>query len=101
MMSHSESNTDNTSDADMVDKNTDFGSLLAEARKAKNFTIDEMSGYLKIPSHMITALEASDKEALPAPTYTQGYIRAYAKFLEISVELPRREVPLRPERRAR
>lgn len=83
MMSHSGSNTDNTSDADMVDKNTDFGSLLAEARKAKNYTIDEISGHLKISALTITALETNDMAALPAPTFTQGYIRTYAKFLEI------------------
>ncbi|MBE9559436.1 MAG: helix-turn-helix domain-containing protein [Proteobacteria bacterium] len=84
MMSHSEGNTDNILDGDTVDKNTDFGSLLAEARKAKNYTIEEISGYLKIPAVTISALENNNKEALPAPTFTQGYIRVYAKFLEMS-----------------
>lgn len=83
MMSHTEGNTDNISDGDMVDKNTDFGSLLAEARKAQNYTIEEISGYLKIPAPTISALENNNKEVLPAPTFTQGYIRVYAKFLEI------------------
>lgn len=79
MMSHSndESNTDS------IDKNIDFGSPLAEGRKAKNYTVDEISGYLKIPVSTIIALEASDIEALPAPTFAQGYIRTYAKFLEM------------------
>ena len=83
MMSHSEGNTDNISDGDTVDENTDFGSLLAEVRKAKNYTIEEISGHLKIPAPTISALENNNMEALPAPTYTQGYIRAYAKFLEM------------------
>ena len=72
------------SDDELTENNTDFGSLLAEARKAKNYTVDEVSDYLKIPVRTITALEANDNESLPAPTFTQGYIRAYAKFLEIS-----------------
>jgi len=82
MMSESNSKDDNL-DKDQEEKNTDFGCLLAEVRKTRNYTVEEVSGYLKIPVHMIKALEASDKEALPASTFTQGYIRAYAKFLEM------------------
>ncbi len=74
---------DSRSDSDQEEINTDFGSLLAEVRKTRNYTVEEVSGYLKIPAHMIVALEASDKESLPASTFTQGYIRAYAKFLEM------------------
>ena len=88
MMAHSENDagsaSGSTSDGDMVEKNTDFGSLLSAAREAKNFTIDEISGHLKIPAVTIKALETNDIAALPAPTFAQGYIRAYAKFLEMS-----------------
>lgn len=83
MMNDSNSRDDNL-DKDQEGKNTDFGSLLAEARKTKNYTVDEVSDYLKIPVRTIVALEASDKDSLPASTFTQGYIRAYAKFLETS-----------------
>ena len=86
MMHHSDSSSDSNSNDDSIDKDIDFGSLLAEARKARNYTIDEISEYLKIPARTITALETNDKEALPAPTFAQGYIRTYAKFLEISEE---------------
>ena len=86
MMHHSDSSSGSNSNDDPKDKDIDFGSLLAEARKAKNYTIDEISEYLKIPARTITALETNDKEALPAPTFAQGYIRTYAKFLEISEE---------------
>jgi len=72
------------SDDELTEPNTDFGILLAEARKAKNYTIDEVSDYLKIPARTIAALEANENEVLPPPTFTRGYIRAYAKFLEIS-----------------
>jgi len=84
MMNHSDNGADSNSSDHLVGDNIDFGGLLAEARKAKNYTINEVSRYLKIPVRTIVALEASDKETLPAPTYSQGYIRAYAKFLEIS-----------------
>ena len=74
------------SDSDIKDTNCDFGSVLAEARKSQNYTIDEIYTQLKIPVNMISAIEASDIDLLPAPTFTQGYIRAYAKYLEISEE---------------
>lgn len=64
--------------------NTDFGSLLSTERKLKQFSVEDISEQLKISVVMIVALEGNDIEALPAPAYTQGYIRAYAKFLEIS-----------------
>lgn len=64
--------------------NTDFGSFLSTERKLKQFSVEDISEQLKISVEMIVALESNDIETLPAPAYTQGYIRAYAKFLEIS-----------------
>jgi len=40
MMHHSDSSSDSNSNDDSIDKDIDFGSLLAEARKARNYTID-------------------------------------------------------------
>jgi len=74
------SNSDNEQPA----VNPDFGSVLSEARKAQNFTVEDISEHLKIPVHTILEIETNDLDALPAPTFTQGYIRVYAKFLEIS-----------------
>ncbi len=84
MMSHLNSSAGSNSNNDSTDKDIDFGSLLAEARKAQNYTIDQISEHLKITASTISALETNDKKALPAPTFARGYIRAYAKFLEIS-----------------
>ncbi len=83
-VSHAGNEVGSEAGEEAIDKNIDFGSLLAEARKANNYTIEEVSEHLKINAGIITALETNDKEALPAATFTQGYIRAYAKFLEIS-----------------
>ncbi|NOQ90217.1 MAG: DUF4115 domain-containing protein, partial [Gammaproteobacteria bacterium] len=76
----------NNSGGDVEQKNTDFGSVLTEARKAKNLTLEDIYQHLKIPLHVLREIEANDLDALPSPAYTQGYIRAYAKFLEISEE---------------
>jgi cytoskeleton protein RodZ len=74
------------SDSDIKDTTYDFGAVLAEARKSQNYTLEEIYTYLKIPVQTISAIEASDVDLLPEPTFTKGYIRVYAKFLEIPEE---------------
>jgi len=75
----------NNSDTDNnTEQNINFGSVLAVARKTKNYTIEDVSEYLKIPVQTIKAIEESSVDNLPPSTFTQGYIRAYAKYLEIS-----------------
>jgi cytoskeleton protein RodZ len=76
------SNSDNTDNN--KNQKVDFGRALAEARKKQNYTLEQVSEHIKIPVLALQALEASDLEQLPAMTFTQGYIRSYAKFLEIS-----------------
>ncbi len=61
----------------------DFGSPLANARQSQNLTIDDITEHLKIPGRIIIALEKSDLTKLPEPIFAQGYLRAYAKFLEV------------------
>jgi len=74
------SNSDNEQPA----VNTDFGSVLSGARQAQNFTVEDISKHLKIPVQTLLDIEENNLDALPAPAFTQGYIRVYAKFLEIS-----------------
>ena len=76
----------NKTDVESTGKDADFGKQLAEARKAQNYSVEEISEHIKIPVHTINILESSDLDKLPAPTFARGYIRAYAKFLEISEE---------------
>jgi len=85
------------SDSDIKDIKYDFGSVLSESRKSQKYTVDEVSRHLKIPEPVILAIEASDIAFLPPPTFAKGYIRAYAKFLEIPedrvLDLYNRAVP--------
>ncbi len=74
------------SDSELREAKVDFGSILAAARQAKNYSVDDASEHLKIPHHVIAAIESNNIEALPPVIFTQGYIRAYAKFLEIPAE---------------
>ncbi len=76
----------NSDDSTEIENNNNFGLILAEARKSKNYSVEYIYEHLRIPKNVIIAIEANDIEALPAPTFTQGYIRAYAKFMEIAEE---------------
>jgi cytoskeletal protein RodZ len=77
-------NEENYSKESYGEENSDFGAMLSSARKAQNYSISDINDNIKIPEEVLTALEACDLAALPASTYTQGYIRSYARFLEIS-----------------
>jgi len=77
------SNESEKEENSVVDGSVDFGSVLASARKFKNYTVEQISEQLRIPARTIEALEKNDVDELPPPTFTQGYIRAYAKYLEI------------------
>lgn len=71
------------SDSELKEAKVDFGSILVAARQTKNYSIDDISEHIKIPHKVIAAIESNNIEALPPVIFTQGYIRAYAKFLEI------------------
>ena len=76
----------NSDNSEVTKINTDFGSVLEVARKSQNYSIDDICEQIKIPANTIIAIETNDISALPPPTFTQGYIRTYARFLEISEE---------------
>jgi cytoskeleton protein RodZ len=83
-LSDNDSHKDDKAASEKTEKKVDFGTELSEARKAGNYTVEDINLHTKIPVHTISVIEANDIEALPPPTFTRGYIRAYAKFLEIS-----------------
>lgn len=72
------------SDNEKVEAVKDFGTVLSEARNAQGYTVNDIFENIKIPEDVINAIEACDMAELPSETFTQGYIRSYARFLEIS-----------------
>jgi cytoskeleton protein RodZ len=46
----------------------------------------EVADALNLPVHVIEALEADDYERLPPSVFTRGYLRSYARLLELSPE---------------
>jgi len=62
------------------------GAVLAQAREALGVTQREVSDALNLPITTIDAIESEDKARLPAHVFTRGYVRAYAKLLEVDPE---------------
>ncbi|NOX52805.1 MAG: helix-turn-helix domain-containing protein [Gammaproteobacteria bacterium] len=59
------------------------GSILAAAREAIGVTRREVAEALNLPVAVVEAIEIGDREKLPAHVFTRGYVRAYAKLLEL------------------
>lgn len=62
------------------------GLLLQEERKKKFYTLDEIEKATKIRKELLEALEAGQYFKLPPPTFVQGFIKNYGKFLGLNTE---------------
>ncbi len=54
-----------------------IGERLRVAREAKGLGLDEVAGQTRIPVRHLQHIENGDWEALPAVTYSVGFVRAY------------------------
>lgn len=62
------------------------GRTLAEARSRRNQTIAEVAQQLKLSVTQIEALEADDYARLPGPVFVRGFVRNYARLMELDGE---------------
>lgn len=57
------------------------GQILKDTREDKLYTLEEVEKSTKIRKELLIALESDDYSKLPPPTFVQGFIKNYAKFL--------------------
>lgn len=62
------------------------GSALKAAREALSVSEREVADALNLPLNVVEAMEANDYENLPPAVFTRGYLRSYAKLLELDPE---------------
>lgn len=62
------------------------GERLAAKRREMRWSIDEAARKLKLAPRQIEAVEANDFAALPGMATARGFIRSYAKLLELEPE---------------
>ncbi len=72
------------------------GKLLRQARERAGISIEAVATQLRVRAPYLIAIEADDISALPGTAYALGFVRSYARFLELDadalVERFRREV---------
>lgn len=59
------------------------GKSLREAREARGLSREAVAAQLRLQLKHITALEEDDYDALPGQTFVTGYLRNYARLLEL------------------
>ncbi len=59
------------------------GTQLANRRMELNLSVDQVASRLNFAPRQILAIEADDYAALPGTAVTRGFIRAYAKLLQM------------------
>ena len=74
--------------SDMSDMHKKFdykkvGEILAETRKSKNISLDEAADKTKIRKVFLIAIEESNYSELPESVYACGFVRSYAKMLDL------------------
>lgn len=55
---------------------------VAERRKAKGLSLDQISAATKIHLHYLEAIECGAFQELPGGVYTESYIRQYARAVD-------------------
>ncbi len=63
-----------------------FGDQLKKAREEASLTKEKVAQLLNLPIKYLDRLEAGEIEKLPADVYSRGFLRKYAKLLEIDSE---------------
>lgn len=63
------------------------GQMIKDARVAKQISVAEVVQKLLLSKQIVAALEDDDYSKISAPVYAEGYLRAYAQFLQIPVDI--------------
>jgi cytoskeleton protein RodZ len=57
--------------------------MLRAAREERGLTIAEVAQHLKLTPRQVEAMEAGDLAHLPGPAFARGFVRNYARFLQL------------------
>lgn len=63
----------------------DFGGYLKKERISRNISLEEISKSTKISVRFLSALEANRLEEIGAPVHIKGFIKSYAKYLNLDI----------------
>ena len=69
--------------ADAQSEDVRIGDILRQTREAASYSVAYVAGQTHLKEEVIVALENEQFEKLPNDVFVKGYIRSYAKLLEI------------------
>ncbi|MDF1613604.1 helix-turn-helix domain-containing protein [Desulfurivibrio dismutans] len=73
------------------DEGLPLGEKLRRARTEKGVSLEEAAEATRIHTSTLRALEENDQTALPASTFTRGFVRIYANYLGLDQETALRQ----------
>ncbi|MEM7407757.1 MAG: RodZ domain-containing protein [Pseudomonadota bacterium] len=73
-------------DTNVVELDAGPGQRLRQGREAVNLSVEEVAARLHLDARTISCLEGDQYDDLPAPTFVRGYLRSYARLLNIPAE---------------
>jgi cytoskeleton protein RodZ len=77
---------ENNSGQDNHSAPTSLGRLLREARLGLNLSVADVAAQIKFAPRQIEALEADDFKQLPEAAFLRGFVRSYAKSLNLDAQ---------------
>src|ERR1043166_598225 len=63
-----------------------FGEELRREREIRGISLKEIADATKISKRFLQAIQRNDHPTLPAPVFTRGFVREYAKYLGLNVD---------------
>lgn len=63
-----------------------FGEELRREREIRGISLKEIADATKISRRFLEAIERNDHRTLPAPVFTRGFVREYARYVGLSCE---------------
>src|SRR5688572_33225148 len=63
-----------------------FGEELRREREIRGISLKEIADATKISKRFLEAIERNDHQSLPAPVFTRGFVREYARYVGLNAE---------------
>jgi transcriptional regulator with XRE-family HTH domain len=63
-----------------------FGDELRREREIRGISLKEIADATKISKRFLEAIERNDHRTLPAPVFTRGFVREYARYLGLNAD---------------
>lgn len=75
-----------TDQQEYFDSPVSIGALLRRTRELRGESLGDVAHALKLSAHQVDALEREDYDALPGPAFVRGFLRNYARYMQLDLD---------------